>query len=131
MKRILVCTILAGVLQACGTPVAVPARPVEKVTIATPVCTGKVQCDAMWILAQEAVQDASGMKIRLLTESRIETFSPSKIPLMTGTVTKYPISVDKYEMRLQLDCYRHSDCSRTRVSGTNLFNIRLARAANL
>lgn len=92
------------------------------VNTATPVCTTKLQCDRMWLDAQEAVVLVTRMRIRLVTDSRIETFAPVRYASMGGVVSKYPLAGDKYEIRLALECYRHTECSDLRASGTNLFN---------
>jgi hypothetical protein len=87
-----------------------------------PVCEGKMQCEAMWVDAQKTVEMVTRMRIRFVSDSRIETYAPVRYASMGGVVTKYPISEDKYELRLQLECYRNTDCSDVRVMGTDLFN---------
>jgi hypothetical protein len=87
-----------------------------------PTCEGKMQCDAMWLDAQRTVEMVTRMRLRMVTDSRIETFAPVRYASMGGVVTKHPIAEDKYEIRLQLECYRNTDCSDVMVMGTDLFN---------
>lgn len=119
MKKILLIAAIA--ISGCaGQPR--PAKEPAIINTATPVCDGKNQCESMWAHAQDAVTTVTGMRIRLLTDSRIETYAPVKYGLTGGVVSKYPVSDGKYEIRLSIECYRHTECSDLRAIETNLFN---------
>lgn len=57
-----------------------------------PVCVNDRQCAAMWSEATRQVEIRSGMKIRLLTDSYIETFDGSSQHRFLGKVRKRPSS---------------------------------------
>lgn len=111
-------TLFAG----CAAPQATPYRAPAVVDTQTPVCSSKRQCEAMWLDAQETLQMVTRMRIRTATDSRIETFAPTRPSSMGGVVTKYPVADNKYELRLRLECYRNMDCGDLKALGTNLFN---------
>lgn len=76
----------------------------------------------MWLRAQETLQQITGMRLRLVTDSRIETFAPTSVGRMHGTALRYPVDANAFEIRLTLECYGSVDCSGLRNAGTNLFN---------
>lgn len=124
MRALLLLPLLA--LAGCAAPPPRPASVPVAITTPVPVCESKRHCEAMWIDAQQTIEMVTRMRIRLATDSRIETFAPTRYASMGGVVTKYPVADDKYEIRLQLECYRNTDCSDVRAMGTNLFNSSLA-----
>ena len=93
-------------------------------------CADAKACERMWSDAQEAVGAVSNMRIRLLTDSRIETFAPSTYGRTGATVTKVPAG-DGYEIRLQIECYRSSNnsasCDKIRSLMDDLFTLMLTR----
>lgn len=121
MRKLMYVAVL--LLAGCA---AQPPRPVQVVNTAPPVCSGKQQCDAMWVDAQQLLEMVTLMRIRMVTDSRLETFAPVRVSSMGGVVTKYPVSADQYEIRLRLECYRSTDCSDVRAKGTNFFNTTLS-----
>ena len=123
MKTFAVILVVSLLLAGCVAPQQRAPKTPAVITTETPVCEGKRQCEAMWIDAQAGISLATGMKIRLLTDSRIETFPPRTYGYTGAVVTKYPIGDDKYEMRISISCYGHTDCSDERATGTNLFNL--------
>lgn len=129
MRRValLLCATLAGC--AAPAPPAPKPPPVEVNTLA-PRCTAPKQCEAMWLQAQEVVQFTTGMRLRIVTESRLETFAPTGYGRMGAAVLKYPIG-DGYELRVSFECYRSIDCTDQRNSATNLFNLRVGGAASM
>jgi hypothetical protein len=76
----------------------------------------------MWLDAQEAIVMVTRMRIRLVNDSRIETYPASQFASMGGVVLKYPLGEDKYQIRVRLECFGYTECSDLRASGTNLFN---------
>jgi hypothetical protein len=122
MKSIALC--LLAVLAGCATQNRAPP-PV--VNVATPTCISKVHCDAMWTQAQRAIETATGMQVRLVTDGRIATYPPRTYNQMGGEVMKYPLGGDAYEMRASFYCYGQTECGDVRAISTNLFNSMVGR----
>lgn len=75
------------------------------------ICTSQKQCEVMWANTQRAVDHMATMRIRLLTDTRIETYAPNQIGMIGAVATKTP-TADGYEITLQAECYRYTrDCS--------------------
>lgn len=93
-------------------------------------CSDAKACERMWSAAQDAVGVLSRMRIRLLTDSRIETFAPNAIGRNGATVTKVPVG-DGYEIRLQMECYgamnNTASCDKLRDAGADVFESMLTR----
>lgn len=75
----------------------------------------------MWIGAQETLQSLTGLRLRMATDTRLETFPPSSRRPTAGSVSKYPLGDGRYEIRMRMECY-YSDCTDLRASGENAFN---------
>jgi hypothetical protein len=116
--------ILAGC--ATGQQQARTPRPAAQVvTQPTPVCSTRRQCDVMWAEAREAAQKISGMRIRMMTDTFIDTFQPRLGPGVQ--VSKFPIGEGRYEIRAQLQC-RDPDCDGLHASAMNAFNALVSAA---
>lgn len=77
----------------------------------------------MWLQAQQTIQNITGMRLRIVTDTRLETFAPTNFGRLGGAVLKYPVEGGAYELRVTLECYRSaSNCDNTRNAGINLFN---------
>lgn len=114
-------------LAGCVTNQPKPRpEPVSVNTIA-PVCKTAKACEALWIDAQTWVSNLSGMKLRLVTDNRIETFGATSYSRMAGTVTKYPVDQGAYELRVSFECYRSTECDNLKNAAINTFNNVLAR----
>jgi len=111
--------LLLAVLVGCAQPR--PAGPPPVITTATPTCSTQAQCDAMWTEAQRAIEAASGMRTRLVTDGRIVTYAPTNYGRMGGEVVRQQVG-DRQEMRATFECYRSSNCDDLRIIATNLFN---------
>jgi hypothetical protein len=94
-----------------------------------PRCTGKSQCEALWVDAQRAIESVTGMRVRMVTDGRITTFPSTGYSRLGGEVAKYPMNESTYELRVYYECYRYTDCSDLRVLATNLFNKMLGGTA--
>lgn len=79
----------------------------------------------MWIEAQEIVQEITRMRLRLVTDDRLETFAATRPNSMTGTVVKYPLGGESFEIRAQFQCYRGVYCWDLAANATNLFNLQI------
>lgn len=86
-----------------------------------PRCTGPVECEILWSEAQKAVELVSNMRIRLLTDSRIETYAPIRHSTIGAVVTKTPLGAGVYEIAIQIECYRSTPCDDLQHSGEMLF----------
>lgn len=64
----------------------------------------------MWVAAGDALQTSTGMKLRLVTESRIETFTETNYGRMFGTATKRPMADGSYQIDASFSCYSYPGC---------------------
>ena len=86
-----------------------------------PVCTNDRQCAAMWVEAITQIPKLSGMKIRMQTDSYIETFDGTRQGRMLGRVVKTPAQDGGYTITSTLDC-GPIDCKVLDLRGQALFN---------
>lgn len=93
-----------------------------------PRCSSQTECEALWSAAQDAVGLVSNMRIRLATESRIETFAPTRPSTVGATVVKRPVGGGTYEVSIRLECYGHMPCADIQRSGEMLFYTHLQSA---
>ena len=73
-------------------------------------CKAGRQCEAEWVAAQEAVESASFMKLRMVTDTRLETYPEATSGRMQGTVTKFPAPDGSYVIAAQFTCYTLPGC---------------------
>lgn len=85
-------------------------------------CRGTVECGQAWVRAQDVVQSVSMMRLRLVTDSRLETFAAMRLGQMTGTVVKFPIAADEFELQATFECPRNAQCGDLERRATDLFN---------
>lgn len=105
-----------AIAAAMPGPVAaqnVPAGP--------PRCSGPQECEIAWAEAQRSISLLSPMRIRLLTDTRIETYAPMRYGDVGVVATKLPIGNGVYEITVRLECYRSTPCDDLRRSGEMLF----------
>lgn len=73
MKKFIIAVSAVVVMSGCALP------PAYNGSLAVPThsftCSSASDCSELWLNAQDYAEDASGMKIRLLTDTRIETYS--------------------------------------------------------
>lgn len=100
-------------------PLGLRAEPAAGV----PLCTNDQQCAAMWTTAQDWVGTITGMRLRMATDTRLETFAPTSFGRMGGVVTKYPVGEGAWEIRLRLECYHADSCGDMRAHGLKMFNM--------
>ena len=71
---------------------------------AAPVtCTSPNECEVMWSKVQELLPAISAMRVRLLTNDRIETFAPIRGGTYGAVITKSPRG-ENYVIRLEAIC---------------------------
>jgi hypothetical protein len=108
-------------LAACAAPQPVSVSPV---TTLVPKCVTPRGCEALWIKAQDAASTTSGMKLRLVSDSRLETFSPNTYGRLGAVVTKSPQPDGVYLIQARFQCYvdNGAACMNQVNNATNLFN---------
>jgi hypothetical protein len=84
----------------------------------------------MWITAQQVVQNLTSMRLRMVTDTRLETFPPTSFGRSGATVVMYPMQDGTYELRADFECYRRVDCSDVRPLGINAFNSSVKMSAD-
>lgn len=126
MKRFLLATFVLALVGCAQPQQARKAAPVVNTT--TPTCTTKLQCDRMWLAAQDAASRISGMRLRIVTDTRLETFAPTGYGRSGAIVVKYPMGGDAFEIRADFHCYGGTDCSDIRPLALNAFNLSVGPA---
>jgi hypothetical protein len=96
---------------------------------AAPHCEQPRECELMWSAAQQALSAIATMRTRIATDTRVETFAPNGYGHVGGIVTKVPTGAVGYDFRLELECYRSTDCRSIQASGEKLFDSLLLSAA--
>jgi hypothetical protein len=114
--------LLAAVAAGCAAPPTQPPKAIQQIDTAAPRCTAGVQCERQWLAAQDTLQTITGMRLRIVTDTRLETFAPTGYGRLGGQVVKYPLDAATFELRVRLECYGGVDCEDLRNTGTNLFN---------
>ncbi|OUM00548.1 hypothetical protein [Variovorax sp. JS1663] len=131
MNRMIFGIAALAVLGGCATPTSAPApQPVREIpqTTEAPKCKDKIECQRMWISAQESAEQLTGMRLRMATDTRLETFAPTRFGRMGAVVLMYPMDDGTFELRADFECYRGSDCTYLRPLAINAFNARVKLA---
>ena len=126
MKSVRVFSVMVVVLglAGCVAPVVQPAKAPEIIDVGpTPTCSTTETCQKMWVSAIDAIQMVTGMKVRTLTDSYIDTFVNARRIPITGSVSKIPLGGGRYEIKSRVGCASNSNaCGDLPASGTKLFN---------
>lgn len=85
------------------------------------ICDTERQCQAMWLRATTEISTVSGMKVRLLTDTYIETFDGTVQGRMLGKVEKIPLQNGKGYMITPF-LYCRPKCGDLPQRGQSLFN---------
>jgi len=87
-------------------------------------CKAGPQCEAEWSAAESAIESASFMKVRLISDYRIETYTETSAGRMHGTVMKMPAPGGGYIISATFDCYTygHCDSAGALIRFTNMVN---------
>jgi hypothetical protein len=119
-------TVCAVALGGCAAPIQPQSAPYV-VTTETPFCGSTRQCEAMWDAAQTAMGRVTGMRNKISTDNRIETFAPTTITKLGGVARKVPRGEKGYEISVTIECYGHfnadAECDNIRAMSTDQFNI--------
>lgn len=111
--------IMFGVLLCSGVEAATPI----------PACQNKRQCEAMWAAAQTAIVTATGMAIRLASDTRIETHPATNVSQLTGVATKVLSGQEGYKIVVDLSCFESiAKCDDITRSATEIFNTLVVNA---
>jgi hypothetical protein len=87
LRKLCLSGLLAVFVAACAEA-GFPSEPA--VSFAHPLhCNSAKQCDAMWAASEEALERESGMKIRMVTATRMVTFTETEVGRMYGQVKKW------------------------------------------
>lgn len=106
MKNSLLITLLF--LAGCANSYEQQAK-VAQFNATIPQCETENQCRVMWEMAQIWVNNNSGYKIQMFTDSVIETFNSNNTDLAV-TVNKIPIGSGRYEFRVKTWCGNFLGC---------------------
>lgn len=102
---------------------AVAAACAQARTVApVPVCTGTAECQQRWADAQSVIQNLARMPLRVVTDTRLETYPPTSSGRMGGVVTKHSVGDETFELRAELHCYGYQPCPDLENRGVVLFN---------
>ena len=131
MNRTVILLAMTAALAGCAAPTPRPKAPPPVVTSEAPRCRDAGgECARMWIAAQQTAENLSGMRLRMVTDTRIETFPPRDFGRTGVIVVKYPLQDGSFELQADFECYGSTDCSRLRPLGINAFNTRVALSAD-
>lgn len=117
---------MKSILAALAMAAAIPAIAQSE----TPRCTEPRQCEVMWAAAQDTVGQVSTMRIRMATDTRIETYGPIRSDSIAIIATKVPAGDKGYEFRIQVDCLPSDYCTDMRGRATRVFNSILTQAGS-
>lgn len=119
--KLLLSIALAVFLVGCAS--TVNTKPKKEIVVSSPpVCSSEAECSEMWNKAIEQIQMISGMKLRILTDSYAETFTPRQSSRPTGSVVKTLNSDGTTTIKGNFNC-GYSHCRDIEASAENLFNI--------
>lgn len=97
-----------------------PAKPLEDTV---PTCHCQAQCEAMWAKSPDAIEAASHMRVRLATDSLVDTYAPTRIGYAHGRAIKMPDGQGGYQFVASFDTSpRLPDVE---LSAHRIFNISL------
>lgn len=119
MRKFITIALLAAVLGGCASTPQEPAPPIQ-----TPAkCFSKEQCDAMWSEALVQLQNLSGMKLQVATDSFAQTYNGRGAGRMTASAQRIPIPGGGAVIGASFHC--RYNCDHLNVAAVNLFGSRL------
>lgn len=86
-----------------------------------PVCFTDSECSIMWNKAIEQIQKITGMKLRILTESYGETYTPRRSYMPSGSIKKIKNEDGSTTIKADFFCQSVA-CGDLQLSAENLFN---------
>lgn len=86
-----------------------------------PYCETPRECEVMWSSAIDSLSILSSMKIRLMTDTRVETYGPIHPADIAAVITKKPKGAAGYEISIQFQCGWTCPSSLV-ASGSKYFN---------
>lgn len=118
MRARIASLLLIATLSGCAVTPSGP--PPEIKPIAT--CSSQAQCDAMWSEALVQVQQISGMRLQVATESYAQTFERIGPNRMSAYVKKVPQASGRTAFEAEFVC---SGCGYLPYDAVNLFTTNL------
>lgn len=118
MRAPLASLLLIATLSSCA--VAPSGPPPEIKPIAT--CLSKPQCDAMWTEALVQVQNISGMRLQLATDTFAQTYRSVGPNRMSAYIKKVPLANGRTAFEAEFVC---GGCGYLPYSAVNLFTTNL------
>ena len=109
-RHSLMALFVVGLAGCAGAGSQIPDEP--RISFAHPLhCYSAKQCDAMWASAQSALEQQSGMKIRMVTDTRMVTYTETSPGLMYGEVKKWRSPDDSDStITAEFSCARYPGC---------------------
>lgn len=93
-----------------------------------PTCSCERQCAAMWTEAAAGLERYTGMRLRTVTEFRLESFTPRGAGLY-GMVERRPVEAGRTEIRVQFTPLPETEkLWALAATGTEAFNLSVAAA---
>ncbi len=93
-------------------------------------CTENRQCELMWHAAQETLRQVSNMRVRLATDTRVETYGPVDGSSVAAMITKVPVGEKGYEFHIQVECFPSEYCADMKAKITKVFHAVLAEKSS-
>jgi hypothetical protein len=92
----------------------------------SPTCASAAECSSKWAAARDQIQSLTGMRLRVATDSYLETFTRRGIPLM-GVVDKIDLGDGTFLIRGRIQCnsITPAPCADLPSRGTDAFNAAL------
>jgi len=100
-----------------------PIKPGPDLSNITPHCICQAQCEAMLADATDAIESASRMRIRLASETMLDTYVPTRIGYLHGRVLKRPDGTGGYLFEARFDA--DPPLPAAEKSALRLFNLSL------
>lgn len=121
MRRPLITMLILASLGGCAVA---PQGPVEQPPPIDPpaTCTSAPQCDAMWTEALIQVQQLSGMRIQLATDTYAQTYRANRSGRLTATIKRVPRPQGGTSFDAEFSCVR---CGTLPYKAANLFSANL------
>lgn len=122
--------LLIATLSGCATTPSGPPPAIKPIA----TCLSKPQCDAMWSEALVQVQQISGMRLQVATETFAQTFERIGPNRMSAYVKKVPLANGRTAFEAEFVCggcgYLPYDAVNLFTTNLNVVGYRFEQAAN-
>jgi hypothetical protein len=110
VTRFIVLIAVATALGGCTAPRPL-WQPATSQQLEPPICASSPACISMWQYAQVWVNQNSNWKIRVVSDTVIETFGPDNSTDVAYAITKEPLGDNRYQIVMRARCGSVSGCS--------------------